>query len=168
MPGSFPIPDQALAETPADVWRTSLPKADPRFRIGDGASAATNRSGYSTRGVDVAGGARPPAASRRCGHGNQSRTGQTMTNEQRQRAIRRIRAKRGFWVHSAIYLAVMASLFVIWLITSSTYPWPLWPMLGWGIGVIAHGAGVYLVGLRISETDIDRELQRGASTTNRR
>jgi Domain of unknown function (DUF1707)/2TM domain len=34
------------------------------------------------------------------------------------------------------YLAVMALLWLIWLVTSpGGYPWPIWPMLGWGLGV---------------------------------
>jgi hypothetical protein len=37
------------------------------------------------------------------------------------------------------YLAVMALLWLIWLVTwlrtGAGYPWPIWPMLGWGIGV---------------------------------
>jgi len=33
------------------------------------------------------------------------------------------------------YLAVMALLWLIWLATGAGYPWPVWPMLGWGIGV---------------------------------
>ena len=37
------------------------------------------------------------------------------------------------------YLAVMALLWLIWLVTwrvgGADYPWPIWPMLGWGIGV---------------------------------
>ena len=33
------------------------------------------------------------------------------------------------------YLAVMALLWLIWLLTGAGYPWPIWPMLGWGIGV---------------------------------
>ncbi len=84
-----------------------------------------------------------------------------VTDDQRERAIRRIRAKRGFWVHASIYLAVIAFLFLIWATTSSsTYPWPLWPTLGWGIGVIAHGASVYIRPAEISEAQIDRELGR--------
>lgn len=83
----------------------------------------------------------------------------SVIEEQRQRAIRRIRAKRGFWVHASIYLAVIAFLFLIWAMTSATYPWPLWPMLGWGIGVIAHGASVYIRPAEITEEQIQRELQ---------
>jgi hypothetical protein len=33
------------------------------------------------------------------------------------------------------YLAVMALLWLIWLVAGAGYPWPIWPMLGWGIGV---------------------------------
>jgi Domain of unknown function (DUF1707)/2TM domain len=38
------------------------------------------------------------------------------------------------------YLAVIALLWLIWLVTGAGYPWPVWPMLGWGIGV-AGGQG---------------------------
>ncbi len=82
-----------------------------------------------------------------------------MTEEQRQRAVRRIRAKRGFRVHFAVYLAVNALLVLIWAMTSTTYFWPVWPMLGWGIGVVAHAVSVYVRPSEISETQIDRELQ---------
>ena len=40
------------------------------------------------------------------------------------------------------YLAVMALLWLVWLVawltTGAAYPWPVWPMLGWGIGVFGH------------------------------
>jgi hypothetical protein len=36
------------------------------------------------------------------------------------------------------YLAVMALLWLVWLVTGTGYPWPIWPMLGWGIGVAGH------------------------------
>jgi hypothetical protein len=36
------------------------------------------------------------------------------------------------------YLAVMALLWLVWLFTGAGYPWPIWPMLGWGIGVAGH------------------------------
>ncbi len=81
-----------------------------------------------------------------------------MTDEQRQRAIRRIQAKRGFWAHFAVYVAVNALLVLIWALTSATYFWPVWPMLGWGIGVVAHAVSVYVGRSEISEAQIDREL----------
>jgi hypothetical protein len=43
--------------------------------------------------------------------------------------------------HARTYLAVIALLWLIWLVTGAGYPWPIWPMLGWGIGVIGHHRG---------------------------
>ncbi len=83
-----------------------------------------------------------------------------MSDEQRQQAIRRIQAKRGFKSHFAVYLAVNALLVLIWATTSGGYFWPVWPMLGWGIGVAAHASSVYLGRSEISEAEIDRELGR--------
>ena len=37
--------------------------------------------------------------------------------------------------HARTYLAVIAVLWLIWLVTGAGYPWPVWPMLGWGLGV---------------------------------
>jgi hypothetical protein len=36
------------------------------------------------------------------------------------------------------YLAVMVLLWLVWLLTGHGYPWPVWPMLGWGVGVAGH------------------------------
>jgi hypothetical protein len=39
--------------------------------------------------------------------------------------------------HERTYVAVMALLVAIWALTGMGYFWPIWPMLGWGIGVLA-------------------------------
>ena len=82
-----------------------------------------------------------------------------MTEDQRQDAIQRIRAKRGFWTHFATYVAVNALLVVIWAMTDSSYFWPIWPMLGWGIGVAANAVSVYVRTKGISEERISREMR---------
>ena len=74
-------------------------------------------------------------------------------------AIRRIRAKRAFWRHVVIYIAVNALLVAIWALTSAAYFWPIWPILGWGIGVVAQAVSVYAGPSEISEAQIERELQ---------
>ena len=40
--------------------------------------------------------------------------------------------------HLRTYLAVMALLVVIWALTGTGYFWPVWPALGWGIGLLSH------------------------------
>ena len=88
-----------------------------------------------------------------------------MTEDQRQWAIKRVRAKRAFWVHLSVYMLVNAFLVFVWAVTSGAYFWPMWPMFGWGIGVAAHAVSVFLAPMEVSEERIDRELerQRGSS-----
>lgn len=82
-----------------------------------------------------------------------------MTEDQRQWAINRIRAKRAFWVHLTVYILVNALLVFIWAINTSDYFWPMWPMLGWGIGVVAHAVGVGVGTSKITEERIAREIE---------
>lgn len=84
-----------------------------------------------------------------------------MNEEQRQLAIKRIRAKRGFWIHLGVYVVVNAVLVLVWVSASGDHFWPVWPMLGWGIGVISHAVRVFLRPSEISEERIDRELRSG-------
>ncbi len=42
--------------------------------------------------------------------------------------------------HLRSYLMVMALLVAIWALTGAGYFWPVWPMLGWGIGVLSHAS----------------------------
>jgi hypothetical protein len=84
-----------------------------------------------------------------------------MTDMQRDRAIRRIRAKRGFWLHVGLYLATNALLLAVWALTWTGYFWPGWVLLGWGIGLLAHGLAVFVVWRPISEERIQREVDQG-------
>ncbi len=47
---------------------------------------------------------------------------------------------RGLRIHMHAYLSVSLAMIVIWAMTGTGYFWPLWPILGWGIGIIAHRA----------------------------
>jgi 2TM domain len=61
----------------------------------------------------------------------------------REEAISRLKKKRDFRAHVFIYVAVNAMLVVIWAITGSDFFWPIFPILGWGIGVAANAWDVY-------------------------
>jgi hypothetical protein len=80
-------------------------------------------------------------------------------DELREQAIERLKKKRDFRGHVFIYVAVNAMLVVIWAITGSGFFWPIFPILGWGIGVAANAWDVY--GRKpISEDEIRREAER--------
>jgi len=82
------------------------------------------------------------------------------TEDPRRAAIKRIEAKREFRMHVVTYLVVNAFLVVIWAITSRGYFWPIWPMAGWGVGLVLHWWSTF--GMKpISEEEIAREVERG-------
>jgi hypothetical protein len=60
----------------------------------------------------------------------------------RRRAARHRAARLGMQLHLGAYLAGSALMLAIWLAVGLTagqwYFWPVWPILGWGIGVASH------------------------------
>jgi hypothetical protein len=63
-------------------------------------------------------------------------------NDPRRREARRAAARRGVQVHLAAYLAMVVIVLAVWLAVGLTagawYFWPIWPILGAGIGVVGH------------------------------
>ena len=43
-----------------------------------------------------------------------------------------------FRSHLVVFFVIMAALWGIWYFTGHGYPWPIWPMAIWGIGVVFH------------------------------
>ena len=80
-------------------------------------------------------------------------------DDRREAAIKRLTAKREFRVHLGIYVLVNTMLIVIWAATGAGFFWPIWPIAGWAIGLVAHAFAVY--GRRgITEDDIQAEMRR--------
>jgi hypothetical protein len=44
-----------------------------------------------------------------------------------------------FGEHLRVFIAVQLLLVAIWALTGAGYFWPVWPFMGWGIGVLVHG-----------------------------
>ena len=78
----------------------------------------------------------------------------------RRLAIRRADMKLAFRSHLMAYVIVNAGLVMINLITSDDYFWAIWPMLGWGIGLAAHGVTVYMDGEGMRDRMIEQELEK--------
>lgn len=86
-------------------------------------------------------------------------TAPEIARELREQAVSRIESKRDFRAHASIYVAVNVVLVVVWASTGSGLFWPIFPLLGWGIGVAVHAWDVY--GRKpISEDRIRREAER--------
>ena len=73
-------------------------------------------------------------------------------NDPARQAARRAAARRGVQIHVGAYLAGAGLMVAIWLAgavsTGSWYLWPIWPILGWGIGVVSHVVPVQSVTCR--------------------
>jgi len=85
------------------------------------------------------------------------------------KARRRAVAQYGFFVHAAVYAAVMVLLVVVNIMASPNVIWFIWPLIGWGFAVALHGMRVFLLADRnqIVEALTERELRRsGVSKTD--
>jgi len=83
--------------------------------------------------------------------------------ELRELALKRLKKRQDFRAHLVVYIVVNAFLWALWAVLSSTsgwsFPWPIFPTLGWGIGVALNAWDVY--GRRdITAADVDREVER--------
>jgi hypothetical protein len=58
-------------------------------------------------------------------------------------ARRRAGAKMGWYIHATVY--VLVNLFLVLLATSRGQNWAMFPLLGWGLGLMIHAAVVFFV-----------------------
>ena len=66
------------------------------------------------------------------------------TEERRyQQAKRRVGEIRGFYIHLVVYVLVNAFLFLLDITMSPEVLWFYWPLLGWGIALVLHGASIF-------------------------
>ena len=63
--------------------------------------------------------------------------------------------RREFLAHLAPYVLVSALLVAINLLSGARHFWAVWPLLGWGIGILSHG----MAALRTSGENFEREFQ---------
>src|SRR6516162_7296416 len=55
------------------------------------------------------------------------------------------RRKVGLYIHATVYVAVNVLLITINLSTATGHLWFQWPLLGWGIGLLAHAAAAFFL-----------------------
>jgi hypothetical protein len=78
----------------------------------------------------------------------------------RDRAVKRLKKKRDFFAHLLVYVLVNAFIIVIWAVTSDGgFFWPIFPMVGWGIGVVMNAWDVWR-GDEFTEAEIKQEISR--------
>lgn len=63
-----------------------------------------------------------------------------------QLARRRANAKLGWYMHALAFVLVNAVIFAMSRHAFGTRPWSVYPLLGWGLGLVLHGVSVFLLG----------------------
>jgi hypothetical protein len=82
----------------------------------------------------------------------------TREEERREKAIERLKKKAEFHAHVFAYGLVNLFLVAIWALTGAHFFWPVFPIMGWGIGLAFHARDVYWP-QTISEDRVRREMQ---------
>ncbi|ESU26257.1 signal transduction histidine kinase LytS [Flavobacterium limnosediminis JC2902] len=82
------------------------------------------------------------------------------------RAKKRVEAIRGFYGSLISYCIVIPILIFINLKFSSKFQWFWFPMLGWGMGLVMHGFGVFGYGSRWEERKIREILNKDKEKQN--
>jgi hypothetical protein len=78
----------------------------------------------------------------------------------RERAIKRLKRRRDFYGHLLVYFLVNAFLVLIWALTDvNGFFWPVFPIVGWGIGVVMNAWDVFR-NEEFGEEQIRREVER--------
>ncbi|HXZ77499.1 MAG TPA: 2TM domain-containing protein [Streptosporangiaceae bacterium] len=84
------------------------------------------------------------------------------TREQaaRDQAVTQLKKRRDFHAHLLVYVLVNAFFVVIWAVIGvHMFFWPIFPIAGWGIGLVMNAWDVYWRH-PITETDIEHEIER--------
>ena len=85
-------------------------------------------------------------------------------SQQEQLALLEVRKLKGFYLHLAQYVVVIAALCAINLLTTPHRLWFYWPALGWGIGILAHAAASFgwlpFLGVDWEKRQVEKRLGR--------
>ena len=83
-----------------------------------------------------------------------------INQDRREAAVERVKAKRDFRRHVVVYVVVNLFLIGIWALGDGGFFWPIFVILGWGVGLLINGWDAYFK-KPISEEEIQREIDRG-------
>lgn len=75
------------------------------------------------------------------------------------KASRRVKELKGFYGNLTSYCLVIPFLTILNLLTSPDHLWFFWPMLGWGMGLFAHGVNVFGIGKAWEERKIKELME---------
>ena len=77
-----------------------------------------------------------------------------------EQAKKRVEAKKGFFIHLTVYIVVNILLVLIWAFAAGGgFPWFIFVLGGWGIGLLFHFLGVFVFGRKSDRAAIEKEAE---------
>lgn len=49
--------------------------------------------------------------------------------------------KKRFRIHLVVFLIATPAMWLVWYLTGTSYPWPLWATGAWIVGIVFHYLG---------------------------
>ncbi|MFC2056826.1 2TM domain-containing protein [Chloroflexota bacterium] len=76
-------------------------------------------------------------------------------------AKKRVKEKEGFYVHLALYICVNVFIIILWAFaTDGGFPWFIFVLFGWGIGLVFHFLEVFVLKGKLSGNAIEKEAEK--------
>lgn len=75
-------------------------------------------------------------------------------------ARKRAGAKLGWYAHAAVFILVNLAVFAMSRHGFGHRPWSVYPLLGWGLGLVLHGISVFVLGSGLRERMVQKERAR--------
>lgn len=77
---------------------------------------------------------------------------------------KRVESIKGFYIHALVYVLVNAGLICLYFLAKISDPatpfWPLFTMVGWGIGLAIHGVSVFILDKLFSEKWEEEQIKK--------
>jgi 2TM domain len=88
-----------------------------------------------------------------------------MTPEQlHDAAVKRVRAKQNFKRTAGVFAIIWLLFIAMWAVTAKEHSimnfWPIWPILGMGIGLAFMGWSAYGPGDQVTDAEVDAEMRK--------
>lgn len=76
-------------------------------------------------------------------------------------AKKRVKAKKDFYLHLAVYITINIFLIIIWAVTTpGGFPWFVFPLGGWGIGLLFHFLDTFVFQRKLDRAEIEKEAEK--------
>ena len=78
-----------------------------------------------------------------------------------EQAKKRVEEKQGFYIHLTVYIIVNIMLVLIWAFADGgEFPWFVFPLGGWGIGLLLHYLFVFVFEGKSGRAAIEKEAEK--------